>query len=104
MISILFGAVFVVSPPLPASEALVQAKGVNGEVFASPSAIRVDMLIDINSATPDQLKTLAGIGDVYAKRIMEGRPYQSTDELLKKKIIPQTTYDKIKDQTVARPK
>ena len=61
-------------------------------------------MIDINSGTFDQLKTLAGIGDTYAKRIVEGRPYQRTDELVTKKVIPHMTYDKIKDHILMRPK
>ena len=61
-------------------------------------------MIDINSGTFDQLKTLVGIGDTYAKRIVEGRPYQRTDELVTKKVIPQMTYDKIKDHILMRPK
>jgi len=61
-------------------------------------------MIDINSGTFDQLKTLVGIGDTYAKRIVEGRPYQRTDELVTKKVILQMTYDKIKEQIMMRPK
>lgn len=59
-------------------------------------------MIDINSGTFDQLKTLVGIGDTYAKRIVECQPYQCTDEPETKKIIPQTTYDKIKDHILVR--
>jgi len=55
-------------------------------------------MIDINSGTIDQLKALVGIGDTYAKKIVEGRPYQRTDELVTKTIIPQMTYDKLKDR------
>ncbi len=61
-------------------------------------------MIDINSGTFDQLKTLVGIGDTYAKRIAEGRPYQRTDELVIRKVIPQMTYDRLKDYIIARPK
>ena len=61
-------------------------------------------LLDINSASPDQLKTLPGIGDAYAKTIVEGRPYARKDELAKKNIVPQGTYDKIKDQIIAKQK
>ncbi len=62
------------------------------------------MMININSGTFDQLKTRVGIGDTYATRIVEGRPYQRTDELVTKNVIPQMTYDKIKDQIITRPK
>jgi competence protein ComEA len=65
---------------------------------------RAEMMININSGTFDQLKTRVGIGDTYAKRIVEGRPYQRTEELVTKHVIPQMTYDKIKDQIITRSK
>lgn len=59
-------------------------------------------LMDINSATEAQLKTLPGIGDAYAKKIIAGRPYAKKDQLKTKNIIPAATYDKIQDKIVAR--
>lgn len=61
-------------------------------------------LIDINSASKDQLDSLPQIGGARADTIIKGRPYKGKNELVEKKIIPQNAYDVIKDRIVARQK
>lgn len=61
-------------------------------------------LIDLNSASEEELATLPKIGEARAKAIVKGRPYRGKDELVEKKIISQDVYDGIKDRIVARQK
>lgn len=77
-------------PPAPATKDAAKPD--------KPSAAK----LDLNSASKTELETLSGIGEAYSQKIIDGRPYKQKDELVKRNIVPKATYDKIKNQVVAK--
>lgn len=90
------------SPSSTAAPAVPAApKGSTSDTRGAATAPKADM-VDINSATAAELKTLPGITDSDASKIIQGRPYQDKSQLMSKKVVSEPTYEKIKDHVVAR--
>ncbi len=70
--------------------------------FAQPRPAPAAALIDLNSASRDELMTLDGIGEVRADAIIRARPFRAKTELVERRLIPEGLYDKIADKVMAR--
>jgi competence protein ComEA len=98
---VLFALTLVVG--ISVMQSAAQATG-GSKSSTSATAASSANLVDINSATKDQLDALPGIGEAYSQKIIDGRPYAKKTDLVNKKIIPQATYKKISSMIIAKQK
>lgn len=95
---------FLGASPLAAQTATPAPSAPAKTPVAAPATAARTPLVDLNSASKEQLDVLPGIGPARSEAIIKGRPYKGKDELVSKKIIPQSVYDGIKDKVIAHQK
>lgn len=77
-------------------------KSAGGAKAANTASVASAGVVDINHASKDDLKALPGIGDAYANAIIRNRPYKNKTQLRSRNVIPDATYNKIKDKIIAK--
>jgi DNA uptake protein ComE-like DNA-binding protein len=82
-----------------ATLAMVTSAGAQSRPGAAPAA----SLIDLNSASQDDLMTLDGIGEVRSAAIIRARPFRTKGELVERRLIPEALYEKLSDKVTVRP-
>ena len=101
-ILLLLTALAMVAAPFQTPKASKTKQAPAASQASSAATSTSSKLIDINSASQDELKALPGIGDAYSAAIVKNRPYANKSQLVSRKLIPQATYDKISSLIIAK--